>query len=695
MTGKDSGLTPPTETADRRLGSWKEIAAYLGRGVRSVQRWEQEEGLPVHRLSHQKRGSVYAFKNELDAWWESRRISLSTQEPEVPGVAGPGEPGQSRGPISWKALILLGAAAVAAVGLYFATRTAAKRGPTLRQVTRIGTVRQVGCSLSRDGSIVAFASDAAEEGNLDIWVQQIDGGQARRLTHDPEADTDPAMSPDGTKVLFASHRASGSGIYQVSTAGGDERLLIPGGEEPRYSQDGMWIAYLSEEEPRRLYVADYKGAKVREIPTGLARFDHPIWSPDGKYLMVNGGRDASDGDWWVIPTGGGEPINTLILHDLGSRLVSSLRLYFHAQAWLPGDRILFAGDQAVDWYIWQIRLSAGTFHLSGRPEQITGVMSAADVSFSTAGNHLALVTGVPDYQLWRLPAETDRGQMAGLPRRITQEGPSFIPSLSADGTVLAYATARRGRGTLDIYTRNLETGEEKVIASAPQLEQYATLSRDGSNIAYGMVVPDSRRPIYVHDLTSHSTRKLCDDCEGRPSDWSQDGTKLILSMPGKGIGILDVNTLERSVILPGGTSGMLSPDGRWLAASVGSVQVGGRIFIVPYRGSAAVPEPEWMSVGDPGAERLFGSWSPDGRLLYFISTSFFNQAHPTLEAQRFDPQSGKLVERPIVVYRFGEPFLPLLGLPLGNRIAISPDQIILASGGWKGDVWMTDVTLPK
>jgi hypothetical protein len=58
-----------------RLDSWKEIAAYLGRGIRTVQRWEREEGLPVHRLLHEKRGSIYARRDELAAWWESRRLS--------------------------------------------------------------------------------------------------------------------------------------------------------------------------------------------------------------------------------------------------------------------------------------------------------------------------------------------------------------------------------------------------------------------------------------------------------------------------------------------------------------------------------------------------------------------------------------------------------------------------------------------
>jgi hypothetical protein len=41
-----------------RLDSWKEIAVYLKRGARTVQRWENDEGLPVHRLRHDKLGSV-------------------------------------------------------------------------------------------------------------------------------------------------------------------------------------------------------------------------------------------------------------------------------------------------------------------------------------------------------------------------------------------------------------------------------------------------------------------------------------------------------------------------------------------------------------------------------------------------------------------------------------------------------------
>jgi adenylate cyclase len=62
-----------------RIDSWKEIAAYLKRGARTVQRWEREAGLPVHRLRHDRPGSVYAYKSEVDAWWLSRRSTLEKE----------------------------------------------------------------------------------------------------------------------------------------------------------------------------------------------------------------------------------------------------------------------------------------------------------------------------------------------------------------------------------------------------------------------------------------------------------------------------------------------------------------------------------------------------------------------------------------------------------------------------------------
>ncbi len=69
----ESRAAPTAEphAQDDRLESWKEIAAYLRRDVRTVQRWERD-GLPVHRHQRAQRPIPYAYKHELDAWWTGR-----------------------------------------------------------------------------------------------------------------------------------------------------------------------------------------------------------------------------------------------------------------------------------------------------------------------------------------------------------------------------------------------------------------------------------------------------------------------------------------------------------------------------------------------------------------------------------------------------------------------------------------------
>lgn len=58
---------------ERKLDSWKEIAAFLHRQVRTVQRWEQSEGLPVRRHEHASKSSVYAYASELERWLKNRQ----------------------------------------------------------------------------------------------------------------------------------------------------------------------------------------------------------------------------------------------------------------------------------------------------------------------------------------------------------------------------------------------------------------------------------------------------------------------------------------------------------------------------------------------------------------------------------------------------------------------------------------------
>jgi len=63
-----------------RLDSWKEIASYLRREVRTVQLWEKREGLPIHRHFHKSLGSVFALRSEIDRW--KRQVSRESDELE-------------------------------------------------------------------------------------------------------------------------------------------------------------------------------------------------------------------------------------------------------------------------------------------------------------------------------------------------------------------------------------------------------------------------------------------------------------------------------------------------------------------------------------------------------------------------------------------------------------------------------------
>src|SRR6266436_5517226 len=79
---------PPTD--EPRLESWGEIAAYLRREIRTVQRWERYQGLPVRRLQIGKLGSVYAYRSELDKWYRERQPHVDNGEEDTE-KAGDGE----------------------------------------------------------------------------------------------------------------------------------------------------------------------------------------------------------------------------------------------------------------------------------------------------------------------------------------------------------------------------------------------------------------------------------------------------------------------------------------------------------------------------------------------------------------------------------------------------------------------------
>ena len=137
--------TPPSEKSEGRLDSWKAIAAYLGRDVTTVQRWEKREGMPVHRHLHEKRGSVYALAPELDTWVQSRRRhwdeeqdrderqqELELETPVAAAHPAPKVAMRVRGWLALAGIAILGTFAVAY--LAFSSRTPKALQPAIRSL---------------------------------------------------------------------------------------------------------------------------------------------------------------------------------------------------------------------------------------------------------------------------------------------------------------------------------------------------------------------------------------------------------------------------------------------------------------------------------------------------------------------------------------------------------------------------------
>jgi len=228
-------------------------------------------------------------------------------------------------------------------------------------------------AISRDGKLLAYTSDRADGTNMDIWVQQMGGGQPMQLTRHPADDSTPDFSPDGTRIAFNSTR-DGGGIYVIPTLGGEERKIADHGNGPRFSPDGNWIAYrVGETGPgTKAFVVSSTGGQPRQVAPQLQSVGHsPVWSPDGKHLLIGSFHPTQPPavppwDWWACPLDGGAPVKTGAYKFLVEQSVRITGL----GDWL-GDFLYLKAGNAQTGNVWRVPLSSRTLQASGPAERLT------------------------------------------------------------------------------------------------------------------------------------------------------------------------------------------------------------------------------------------------------------------------------------------------------------------------------------
>ncbi len=174
-------------------------------------------------------------------------------------------------------------------------------------------------SWSPDGSRLVFARDES------IWIINLDGSEARQLT-DPTQDgvcSWPAMSYDGSRILFVKGRVSGSPdeprtepsqIWTMKTDGSEKRALyIPDDAQMLLFQrpqraDGKILFMrlpLDNTQPPGIWIMEGDGSNPRALlDTGAAAYGDPVWSPDGsKVALIKGNLFTREQDVYLLDYG--------------------------------------------------------------------------------------------------------------------------------------------------------------------------------------------------------------------------------------------------------------------------------------------------------------------------------------------------------------------------------------------------------
>lgn len=319
--GEPSPDAPPVVGAPQdRLDSWKEIAAYLNRDVTTVQRWEKREGMPVHRHVHDKMGSVYAFRADLDAWTRTRKLQAEQEngnrasalgavvEPTPPIPEAPPKHKFGR-PLAVAGLVVA-FAVLAAAGFGIYSLVHSRHVPpfasfTITQLTNNG--KTTAAAISPDGKYLLSLLD--DHGKQSLWLRHIPTNSDAQVIAPADAIYDSLVfSPDGNYLFFrkaADVTLKRYDLMRAPVLGGTPELVLRDLDTAAtFSPDGKRIAFVRENDPEDgkslVITANVDGTDEKTLSVrAITSYPPPLsWSPDGKQLASL--SPAADDSWSAI-----------------------------------------------------------------------------------------------------------------------------------------------------------------------------------------------------------------------------------------------------------------------------------------------------------------------------------------------------------------------------------------------------------
>ncbi len=430
-------------------------------------------------------------------------------------------------------------------------------------------------SLSPDGQTILYAGVVG--GNEDVYLLRVGGRNSLNLTADsPNRDSQPAFSPDGSRIAFRSER-DGGGIFVMGATGESVRRVTDFGFTASWSPDGSELVVstnnfsdpFSRNVGAKLFAVTVATGDRRLIDDGDAV--QPAWSPNGYRVAFWGIEEGGQRDIWTVPASGPA----------------------------AGPRVSVTTDAAVDWYPRWSPDGRWLYFLSDRG----GVMN-----------------------VWRVRIEESSGRVLGEAESVVAPSPTVNGITFARNGQMAYSTLDQ-RSTIERLTldpvREEIVGSGEVVLRGSRRILFMEWSPDAQWLAFSTT--GTRENIFLVRPDGSGYRQITDDeFRNRGPAWSPDGSRIafysnrsgryqIWSVSPDGSGLRQVTNVEQNVLTP-----VWSPAQDLLAVMWSTYPRSWRLFDV--RAGTPISIPQLPADTPDSAYFQALTWSADGRFIAGVRT---------------------------------------------------------------------------